>query len=198
SHKTEVVGVALRLHRPEALREAWGAMQRSLRAHAPSARIEGFEIEAMVPGGKEVIVGVQRDPAFGPVVAFGMGGIYVEVLQDVTFRLAPVRPLSAQNMVESVRSSAILRGVRGEAPSDLPQLYETIERISQLSIELPEVLELDVNPLIVREAGHGVVAVDARVVLGRTSRSGPGASPARSGTDRRRRRRFDGHRRRPR
>jgi acetate---CoA ligase (ADP-forming) len=179
SHKTEAGGVALNLLTPDSLRAAWDAMERSLRAHAPSARIEGFEVEAMVRGGKEVIVGAQRDAAFGPIVLFGMGGIYVEVLRDVTFRLAPVRPLSAQHMVDSVRASALLRGVRGEPPSDLPKLYETIERISQLVEELPEISELDVNPLIVRSAGAGVVAVDARVVLGPTSRSGRGASVAR-------------------
>ena len=170
SHKTEVGGVEVGLEDGDRLRAAWDRMHRSLAAAVPSARIEGFEIESEVSGGKEVLVGVQRDPDFGPIVAFGMGGIYVEVLRDVAFRLAPVRPLAARRMVESIKAFPLLRGVRGEAPSDLNALCETIERVSQLAVELPEVVELDLNPLIVRSEGKGVMAVDARVVLGPSSR----------------------------
>jgi acetate---CoA ligase (ADP-forming) len=173
SHKTDVGGVSIGLGDAGALRAAWEGMQGSLRTRAPHARIEGFEIEAEIRGGKEVLIGVQRDPIFGPIVVFGLGGIYVEVLRDVTFRLAPLRTLSAQRMIESVKAAALLRGVRGDPPSDLDALAEAIERISQLAVEVPEVVELDVNPMIVRAAGSGVVAVDARVVLGPTSRSGP-------------------------
>ncbi len=174
SHKTDVGGVALGLGSEPEVRAAWDRMHERLRTLAPSARIEGFEIEAMVAGGKEVLIGVQRDPAFGPVVVFGLGGIYVEVLKDVTFRLAPLRPLSAQHMVASVRAFPLLKGVRGEPPSDLPAIYEAIERISQLAVEQPDIVELDVNPLIVRSEGQGVRAVDARVVgAPPSSRSGP-------------------------
>jgi acetate---CoA ligase (ADP-forming) len=169
-HKTDVGGVTVGLQDATMLRGAWQRMLQSVRTAVPTARIEGFEVEAQVAGGKEVLVGVQRDPNFGPVVVFGMGGIYVEVLRDVTFRLAPVRPLAAQHMVESVRAFPLLRGVRGEPPSDLAALEEAIERVSQLAVELPQVLELDLNPLIVRPAGKGAVAVDARVVLAPSSR----------------------------
>ncbi len=165
SHKTDVGGVAVGLRGPSEVREAWARMERAVRAAVPAARIEGYEVEAQVDGGKEVLLGVQRDPAFGPIVAFGMGGIYVEALRDVTFRLAPMRPLSAKRMVESVRAYPLLQGVRGERPSDVPALLEAIERVSQLAVEQPEIVELDLNPLIVRSAGRGVVAVDARVVL---------------------------------
>jgi acetate---CoA ligase (ADP-forming) len=170
SHKTDVGGVAVGLQDAPAVRVAWQRMQESLRKAAPNARIEGFEVEAQISGGKEVLVGVQRDPGFGPIVVFGMGGIYVEVLRDVTFRLAPLRQLSAQHMVESVKAFPLLRGVRGEAPSDIPALEEAIERVSQLAVDLPQVAELDLNPMIVRPAGKGVVAVDARVVLAPSSR----------------------------
>ncbi|HYA10247.1 MAG TPA: acetate--CoA ligase family protein [Thermoplasmata archaeon] len=173
SHKTDVGGVALGLTDAAAVRAAWERMERSVRAAAPRATIDGYEVEAQIPGGKEVLVGVQRDPSFGPIIVFGMGGIYVEALQDVTFRLAPMRPLSAQRMVEAVRGYPLLTGVRGEPPSDLGALAETIERVSQLAVEWPEVAELDINPLIVLPAGLGVVAVDARVVLAPPSRSGP-------------------------
>jgi len=173
SHKTDVGGVAVGIQDAAALRAAWEKMTRSVRAAAPGARLDGYEVEAQVPAGKEVLVGVQRDPNFGPIVVFGMGGIYVEALRDVTFRLAPMRPISAQNMIESVRGSSILKGVRGEPPSDLGALTEVIERVSQLAVDRPEVAELDLNPLIVRPSGLGVVAVDARVVLAPPSRSGP-------------------------
>ena len=184
SHKTDVGGVALGISDERALRAAWATMRESLAKRAPGARIEGFEVEEMIRSGKEVLLGVQRDPAFGPIVVFGMGGIYVEVLQDVTFRLAPLRPLSAQHMVGSVRGAPLLAGVRGEAPSDLPALYEAIERISQLAVDVPEVAELDINPLIVGASGTGVRAVDARVVIAPTSRSGPPPSGRRSGSAR--------------
>lgn len=175
SHKTDVGGVVVGIADAAGLRAAWDRMARAVRSAAPAARIDGYEVEAQVPAGKEVLIGLQRDPNFGPVVVFGLGGIYVEVLRDVTFRLAPLRPLSAQHMVESVRAFPLLTGVRGEAPSDLPALYEVLERVSQLAVENPEVQEMDINPLIVRPAGHGAVAVDARVVLGPPSRSGPTA-----------------------
>ena len=173
SHKTEVGGVALHLAGDEELAAAFHAMTRSLTRLAPGARVEGFEVEAMVSTGKEVIVGLQRDPLFGPVVLFGLGGIYVEVLRDVTFRLAPLRTLSAANMVASVKAFPLLTGVRGEAPSDLEALYEVIERVSQLADALPEVLELDINPIVVRPKGEGAIAVDARVVLAPSSKSAP-------------------------
>ncbi len=170
SHKTDVGGVVLGLADGAAVRAAWGRMDRSVRAAVPKAKIDGFEIEAQVPAGKEVLIGIQRDPNFGPIVVFGMGGIYVEALRDVTFRLAPMRPLSARTMIESVRSYPLLTGVRGEPPSDIAALAEVIERVSQLAVECPDVAELDLNPLIVRPAGLGVIAVDARVVLAPPSR----------------------------
>ncbi len=186
SHKTEVGGVALGIEDRTELDAALARMQATVRRRAPRARIAGFEVEAEVRGGKEVLLGVQRDPGFGPVVVFGIGGIYVEVLRDVTFRLAPVRPLAARHMIESIRAYPLLEGVRGEPPSDLPALAEAIERVSQLAVELPEVVELDLNPMIVRSEGAGVLAVDARIVLAPSSRSGRSASGRRSGTGPRR------------
>jgi acetyl coenzyme A synthetase (ADP forming)-like protein len=184
SHKTDVGGVAVALGDEASLRDALRRMRSTVAARAPGATIEGFDVEGMVTDGKEVLVGVQRDPAFGPILAFGMGGIYVEVLQDVTFRLAPIRPLSAVHMVDSVRSVALLKGVRGEPPGDLVALYEALERVSQLAVELPEISELDVNPLMVRREGSGVLAVDARIAIDPSSRSEPPPSAGRSGTAR--------------
>jgi acetate---CoA ligase (ADP-forming) len=198
SHKTDVGGVALGLQDPSQLAGAWTAMQRDLARHAPRSRIDGFEVEQMVAGGKEVLVGLQRDANFGPIVVFGLGGIYVEVLRDVTFRLAPLRPLSAERMVASVKAFPLLQGVRGDASGDLPALYEVIERVSQLAVQNPRILELDINPLLVLPEGRGVCAVDARVVLGPSSISASRSSRDRSGTVRRQTRPLDGGRRRPR
>ena len=178
SHKTDVGGVALGIRDSASLRTAWEAMQQSLQARAHDARVEGFQVESEIQEGKEVLVGVQRDPHFGPILAFGLGGIYVEVLRDVTFRLAPVRPLAALNMVQSVRAFPLLRGVRGEPPSDIEGLTEVIERVSQLAMEVPDVQELDINPLIVLPDRQGAIAADARVVLAPASRSGPSSSVA--------------------
>ncbi len=170
SHKTDVGGVALGIHDASSLRRAWETMQQSLQAKAHDARVEGFDVESEVQEGKEVLVGVQRDPHFGPILAFGLGGIYVEVLRDVTFRLAPLRPLSALRMVQSVRAFPLLQGVRGEPPSDIDALTDVIERISQLAMEVPDVQELDINPLIVLPDHGGAIAADARIVLAPTSK----------------------------
>jgi acetyltransferase len=175
SHKTDVGGVALDLTDAPTLRSAFAKMRASLARRAPKARIDGFEVEQQVPAGPEVLIGLQRDPNFGPLLVFGLGGIYVEAFKDVTFRLAPVVSLSARNMVRAVRGFPVLQGMRGGPPGDLPALYEAIERVSQLAMEIPDVAELDLNPMIVRPAGEGIVAVDARVVLGPPSTRGPRA-----------------------
>ncbi len=165
SHKTDVGGVAVGIPSPEALRSAYVRMDAAVRSAAPAARLEGYEVQQQVVGGKELLVGIQRDPDFGPIVVVGMGGIYVELLRDVTFRLAPLVTRSAERMIASIAAYPLLTGVRGERASDLAALEEVIERISQLAVERPEIAELDVNPLLVLEAGQGAVAVDARIVL---------------------------------
>ena len=177
SHKTEVGGVRVGLLSATDLRTAWTEVNATVAAKAPNARIEGFEVEKMITGGKEVLVGLQRDPRFGPVIVFGMGGIYVEVLQDVTFRLAPFDQAEAQEMVASVRAFPLLQGVRGEKPSDLPALYTILGRVAQLALDLPQVQELDLNPVIVRPDGEGAFAVDARLVLGPTGPPSRSALP---------------------
>jgi acetyltransferase len=119
----------------------------------------------MVPKGIELILGLKRDKQFGPVVMFGLGGITVEVLRDVTFRLAPVRELSAQHMIESIRAHKILAGFRGQPPADIASLIECICRLSQLALEQEAVVELDINPLMAYPEGQGCRAADARILL---------------------------------
>jgi len=131
----------------------------------PDAQIWGVQIQEMVTGAKEIIIGMNRDPQFGPMIMFGLGGIYVEVLKDVTFRIAPLTEQEAREMVGEIRSYHLLQGVRGERASDLDAIVDCILRISQLVTDFPEIVELDINPLLVREAGAGAVAVDMRLVL---------------------------------
>jgi acetyltransferase len=119
----------------------------------------------MVVGGKEVILGMTRDPQFGPLLMFGLGGIYVEVLKDVAFRVAPIGPDEAEAMIREIRSFPLLRGVRGEKTSDLAAIVDALCRLSQLCVDFPEILELDVNPLLVKPEGEGAVAIDARLAL---------------------------------
>jgi len=130
----------------------------------PAAAVEGVIVQKMMPG-VETILGINRDPQFGPILMFGLGGIYVEVFKDVTFRLAPIRELGAQRMVESIKAGQILRGVRGRPPADLDALLECIERLSQLAVDIPQIAELDINPLMVLPAGQGAAVVDARLRL---------------------------------
>jgi acetyl coenzyme A synthetase (ADP forming)-like protein len=164
-HKTDVGGVRLNLQDADAVAEGFGTIDTSVRRFFPNAAIQGIAVQEMVVGGKEVILGMTRDPSFGPLLMFGLGGIYVEVLKDVAFRVAPIGPDEAENMIREVRSFPLLRGVRGEKPSDLNAVVDALCRLSQLCVDFPEVLEMDVNPLLVKSEGEGAVAIDARLGL---------------------------------
>ena len=119
----------------------------------------------MAEKGREVILGLKRDAQFGPILMFGLGGTYVEILKDVTFRIAPIRELGAYNMIHAIKTYKILEGVRGEKPADLAKMEECLERLSQLAVECPEIMELDINPLLVYEKGKGCAVLDARILL---------------------------------
>ncbi len=122
-------------------------------------------MEQMARGGVEVILGATRDPKFGPMCMFGLGGIFVEALKDVTFRLAPMWELSAENMILSIKAYKVLRGVRGNPPADIEAVKECILRLSQMVSDHPEIKELDINPLIVYPEGQGCVVADSRILL---------------------------------
>lgn len=164
SHKTDVGGVVLDIADGAALRRAWVAVQSHLRERAPGAAIEGFLLQKMVAGGREMILGARRDDTFGPVVLFGLGGVYVEVFDDVSLRVAPLTRFDAGEMVAEVRGSRLLRGVRGQAPADVGALVEALLALSQLMMAHPEIQEIDINPLVVLE--KGALALDARIVVG--------------------------------
>lgn len=164
-HKTDVGGVKLNVMTPVDVRDAFELMVYRANRYVPGAEIWGCLVQEMVIGGKEVIAGMHRDPDFGPLVMFGLGGIYVEALRDVAFRVAPFDRREAQGMIREIRGRDLLRGTRGERPADLEAIADTLLRLSQLVTEFPEIAEFDINPLTVFEAGRGLVGIDMRLVL---------------------------------
>jgi acetyl coenzyme A synthetase (ADP forming)-like protein len=164
-HKTDVGGVTLNITTPAGVRDAFELMTYRAGRYVPDAEFWGCLVQEMVLGGREVIVGMNREPHFGPVMMFGFGGIYVEALRDVAFRVAPIDRRDAREMITEIRAYNLLRGVRGEQPSDLPALAEALLRFSQLAVDFPEMVEFDINPLTVFEEGQGFVGIDMRLVL---------------------------------
>jgi len=131
----------------------------------PSAKIDGVIIERMAKRGVEVILGAVRDPKFGPMCMFGLGGTFVEAMKDVTFRLAPMWEISAEIMIRTIKAYSILKGVRGAPPYDIDSIKDCLLRLSQMLSEHPEITELDINPLIVYPEGQGCVVADSRILL---------------------------------
>ncbi|GAB4569150.1 MAG: acetate--CoA ligase [Anaerolineae bacterium] len=164
-HKTDIGGVKINLNTPADVRDAFDLIVYRATRYMPNAEIWGCLVQRQVSGGKEVILGMSRDPQFGPLLLFGLGGIYVEALKDVTFRVAPIGHRTALEMMHEIRAYPLLRGVRGEAPSDLEATADIMLRISQLVTDFPEIVELDINPLKVFDQGNGAVALDMRLVL---------------------------------
>ena len=162
-HKTDAKAIRLNVSGAAAVRRAYDEVVAAAKAYKPDARIEGVLVQEMVTGGQEILVGVSRDPVFGPVLTVGLGGIYVEVFKDVAFRLPPVSLEDAKGMIDELRCSAILKGARGQPPVDVDALADCIERISWLAVDLQDrIVELDINPLRVLPKGARVV--DALVV----------------------------------
>jgi len=164
-HKSDAGGVALGLADADAVRRTFAQMIGPGPALSDAEGERGF-VQRMVSRGLEVIVGAQRDVQFGPLVMFGLGGVYVEVLQDVAFRLAPLSAVEAREMVAETAAGRLLAGVRGQQPGDLDAVVEALRRVAQLMADLPQVVEVDLNPLIVGPAGEGAWAADVRIVLG--------------------------------
>ena len=165
-HKFDFGGVKLNLRNKEEVRRAYREIIENVRSKKSDAKIRGILVEEMASGGKEVILGMNRDPQFGPILMFGLGGIYVEAIEDVTFRLAPIRELTAMAMITRTKAHKILEGFRGEPASDIEAIAECLKRLSQFVIDFEEIKELDINPMIVYEKGKGCVIVDARIILG--------------------------------
>jgi acetyl coenzyme A synthetase (ADP forming)-like protein len=165
-HKTDIGGVKVGLQNPSDIRDAYELMVYRAQRYLPDARIWGCLVQEMAPsGGLEVLVGMNRDPQFGPLITFGLGGIYVEILRDVTFRVAPFSRREAEEMLTQIRAHALLDGVRGQPPMDKAAIVDTLLRISQLVQDFPEITELDINPLMVYHQGEGALSLDMRLVL---------------------------------
>jgi len=165
-HKTDVGGVKLNLTDEQSVRTAYEEMIQTVRQKlGEDIEIWGVVVQKMLPRGKEIILGITRNPQFGPLLMFGLGGIYTEALRDVSFRLAPIRENVAHEMIKDIRSHRLLEGVRGEPASDLDAIAECLMRLSQLVTENPQIKELDINPLIVYPKGQGACVADARVIL---------------------------------
>jgi acetyl coenzyme A synthetase (ADP forming)-like protein len=164
-HKTEAGGIKLDLKGPLELEQAYKALIASVERNYPRAPIRGVLITPFISGGTEAILGASQDPSFGPTVMFGLGGIYVEVLKDVVFRVAPITREEAREMIGKIRSAALLRGVRGEPRKDLAALAEAIYRVSALVTTVEEISELDINPLLVLPEGEGCLVLDARLTI---------------------------------
>jgi acetyltransferase len=164
-HKTDVGGVKLNINSANEAEDAFLEITANARRFMPQAFIQGVTLYEMIVGGKEVILGVTHDRTFGHMLMFGLGGIYVEVLKDVAFRITPISNRDAQTMVNEIKTSALLRGARGEKAVDVNAVVESILRLSCLVTDFPVIRELDVNPLVAME--KGAVALDARIIFRR-------------------------------
>ena len=162
-HKSEAGGVVTDIKNIKELNNAWTKMVKNISHKMPTPRIDGFLLEEMSPKGVEVIIGGLRDPQFGPTVMFGLGGIAVELLKDVSYRLAPLDKNEAIEMIKEVKGYPLLSGFRGSNPVDMENLISTIMKLSEILIKLEKIREIEINPLLVYE--KGVMAVDVRVVL---------------------------------
>jgi len=162
-HKSDAGGVKVGIENENEAKLAYREIIFKAKKYNKEARILGVIASPLIPQGTEVIVGMTKDPHFGPVAMFGLGGIFVEILKDVSFRILPLKEKDAQEMIAEIKGYEILKGVRGELPKDIEAIRETLIKISQLTMENPEINEIDLNPIFVFEKGLQVI--DARMIL---------------------------------
>lgn len=166
SHKSDIGGVRINLNGKKDVENAFFDVTTRVRNIMPTAHISGVMIQEMIPKGKEVIMGITHDPQFGHMIMFGLGGIYVEVLKDISFRIVPLSREDAHEMIRETKTFPLLRGVRGEAEADIDAIEKSLLTLSQMATDFPEIIEADINPLLVRARGEGVTAIDARFTIG--------------------------------
>jgi len=164
-HKSDMGGIKLNIDSNSALKNAIETMKEKIAAAAKDATIDGYLVEKMAPEGLEVIVGMRRDPTFGPLMMFGLGGVYVELFKDVGFGVAPFSPDQAKELIFSTKAGTLLQGFRGGPVYDLESVVEVIGRLSQLALDFPRISEVEINPLLVLPDGKGTVVLDARMIL---------------------------------
>ena len=164
-HKVDAGGVVLGIADTEEARRNYEAILANAEAHKPGAEVQGVLVQKMLEGGEEVILGLKRDASFGPVLMFGLGGTFVEIFKDVSFRVCPIETTAVKEMIREITAFPILAGARGRAPRDLAAIETCIERLSQMAVDCPGIQELDINPLIVMDEGQGCHVADARILL---------------------------------
>lgn len=164
-HKSEVGGVMLDLDSQAAVRRAGQEMLRRVEERRPGVRVEGLLVVQMAAPGHELIVGMRRNPQFGPLIMFGLGGVYVELLQDVAFRVAPLARREVLTMIRETRGGKLLQGLRGQPAGDIEAVADVVERVARLALDQPRIQEIDINPLVAYAAGHGALATDVRLIL---------------------------------
>ena len=165
-HKSDIGGVRVNLKNKKDVENAFFDITTHVKNIMPTAHIYGVLIQEMVPKGKEIIMGITKDPQFGHMIMFGLGGIYVEVLKDISFRIVPLSQEDAHEMIRETRTFPLLRGVRGEAEADIEAIEKSLLVLSQMAVDFPQIIEADINPLLVQQRGQGVVAIDARFTIG--------------------------------
>lgn len=162
-HKSDIGGVRLGLNSKEEVSSTYDEMISQVRTKEPSATIEGISVQSMARPGVEVIIGMSKDPQFGPVLMFGLGGVLVEVLEDVSFRIVPLVKRDAQEMIKEIKGHPLLEGYRGQEPANIEMLEETLLKLSDLAQSHSEIKEIDLNPIFAYK--DGLTAVDARIIL---------------------------------
>ncbi|MHA1650046.1 MAG: acetate--CoA ligase family protein [Candidatus Helarchaeota archaeon] len=165
-HKTDAGGIKLNLKSDEEVKQAFEEIMKNAKEYKSDAKIIGINIQEMAPEGiAEVIVGMTTDPQFGPALMFGLGGIFVEIYKDVSFRVCPITEYDAREMIEEIKAYPILNGFRGRPKADVDTLVDILLKTSKLALDFPEIDQMDLNPIIVYEKGKGCAVVDARIIL---------------------------------
>lgn len=162
-HKSDVGGVLININNPDEVRNGYQAILTNVQKHKAKARIKGIFVEEFAPKGVEVIIGALKDPQFGPALMFGLGGIFVEVLKDVSFRVAPITKFDAKEMIQEIKGYPILTGIRGQDASDISALESILLQVSKLVMDYPAINQLDLNPVF--SYPKGAKCVDARIIL---------------------------------
>jgi acyl-CoA synthetase (NDP forming) len=164
-HKTEAGGVVLNLADDAAVRKAFDKIRKRVEQKNESDAMDGVIVQSMIPEGTELMMGVTEDPLFGPLIAFGLGGIHVEILKDVCFRVTPLTDVDALEMIHEIKGFPLLEGYRGHTAADIPAIQKTLLKVSRLVEEVPEISELDLNPIFALPPGKGCLIADARIYV---------------------------------
>jgi acetyltransferase len=164
-HKSDFGAIAVNIKDDKQLESDYRRIMDNVKSHAPDADIEGVLLEKMAPKGMEVIIGMKRDPSFGPLMMFGMGGVFVELFKDVAFRVAPLTYVDAEEMLKATKAYKLLNGYRGGERYDMEAIIQNLLKLSAVAVDFPQIQEIEINPLLVLPEGQGALALDCRMIL---------------------------------